>query len=91
MSESSAALASIAVEVDEGNVKKDMDVLDIQILLLSPTAYREYKNLGDLCIEEFDHEKVHYRNFSPEEQHEIIFKDITMERLPILQPWILQD
>ncbi|HUV15255.1 MAG TPA: type III restriction endonuclease subunit R, partial [Pelolinea sp.] len=72
-----AALAPIVVEVDNENVKKDIDVLDIHIPLLTPRVYREYKNLEDLSIEEFGHEKVHYRDFSPDEQREIVFKDIT--------------
>nr|MDA8403561.1 type III restriction endonuclease subunit R [Desulfobacteraceae bacterium] len=59
------------------NVKKDMDLLDIAIPVLTPRIYREYKSLKDLNIKEFGHQRVAYRQFSEEEQREIVFKDIT--------------
>lgn len=77
MSEQTSALAPIVIEVDEKNVKKDIDRLDIQIPLLTPRVYREYKNLDDLDLDKFTYNKVQYFEFSEEEQREIVFKDIT--------------
>jgi type III restriction enzyme len=63
--------------VDTENEKKNLDELDIEIPVLTPRVYREYKNLADLDITRFGHQTVMYRQFSDEEQREIVFKDIT--------------
>jgi type III restriction enzyme len=39
----------IIVEVDNENPTKDIDKLDIQIPVLTPRIYRNYKNLEDLA------------------------------------------
>jgi type III restriction enzyme len=44
---------------------------------MTPRVYREYKNLSDLDVSLFGNSKVAYRQFSEEEQREIVFKDIT--------------
>lgn len=67
----------LIVEVDNENTSKNMDKLDIEIPILTPRLYREFKNLENLNINAFDHKKVEYKHFSQEEQREIIFKDIT--------------
>lgn len=67
----------LVVEVDNQNVDKDIDALDIALPILSGRIYREYKNLADLDSSTFDHEKVEYKQFSEAEQREIIFRDIT--------------
>lgn len=67
----------LIVEVDEENEGKDIDSLDIEIPVLTPRVYREYKNLGDLNESGFEFQSVDYRQFSEEEQREIVFKDIT--------------
>jgi type III restriction enzyme len=67
----------LVVEVDKENVKKDIEALDIEIPVLTPRVYREYKNLSNLDITAFHHLRVAYRHFSEEEQREIVFKDIT--------------
>jgi len=77
MSASSAALAPIVIEVDNENINKDIDKLDISIPLLIPRVYREYKNLEDLNLQSFNYAKITYQNFSDEELREIVFKDIT--------------
>lgn len=66
----------LVVEVDRENLKKNMEELDIEIPVLSPRAYREYKNLADLEVGGMDFQVVEYREFSEEEQREIVFKDI---------------
>lgn len=69
--------APLVVEVDHENEKKDIDKLDIEIPVLTPRVYREYKNLAHLDFSAVAHQKVIYRHFSEEEQREIVFKDIT--------------
>lgn len=69
--------APMVVEVDHENEKKDIDKLDIEIPVLTPRVYREYKNLAHLDFSAVAHQKVMYRHFSEEEQREIVFKDIT--------------
>lgn len=77
MGAGTAAHAPIIIEVDNENVKKDVDKLDIEIPVLTPRIYREYKRLEDLAIDSFDNKKVEYKQFSEAEMREIIFKDIT--------------
>ena len=67
----------MVIEIDNENTKKDIDALDIEIPLLTPRVYREYKSLGELDITALGHKKVPYKQFSEEEQREIVFKDIT--------------
>ncbi|MCL1629504.1 DEAD/DEAH box helicase family protein [Roseibaca sp. V10] len=67
----------IVVEVDKEDPDKDLDSLDIEIPVLTPRIYREYKNLADLDVSSFSHQNVIYQSFSEEEQREIVFKDIT--------------
>lgn len=77
MGEGTKPKAPLVVEVDHENAKKDLAALDIEIPLLTPRVYREYKNLGDLDPAVFIFQRVFYRQFSAEEQREIVFKDIT--------------
>ena len=77
MGEGTNAIAPIVVEIDKENAKKDMDALDIEIPILTPRSYREYKNLSALNIELFVFQPVKYQQFSIEQQREIVFKDIT--------------
>ena len=67
----------LMVEVDEDNEKKDLESLDIELPRLTPRVYREYKNLSELDVSGMGHQKVLYRQFSEEEQREIVFKDVT--------------
>jgi len=68
---------SIVIEIEKDNPNKDLDALDIEIPVLTPRIYREYKNLADLDVSTFGHNTVTYQNFSEEEQRKIVFKDIT--------------
>jgi len=77
MGEGTGPKTPLIVEVDNENSKKDIDKLDIKIPVLSPRIYREYKNLAGLDISSFPHKKVPYRQFSDEDQREIVFRDIT--------------
>jgi len=77
MGEGTGPKTPLVVEIDNENVKKDIEELDIEIPVMTPRIYREYKNLSDLDVAAFGHAKVAYLQFSEEEQREIIFKDIT--------------
>jgi type III restriction enzyme len=67
----------LVVEIDKENEKKDIDALDIEIPVMSPRIYREYKNLKDLAVGTLANRKVPYKQFSQEQQREIVFKDVT--------------
>jgi len=77
MGEGTQAKTPTVIEVDHENVKKDIDKLDIEIPVLSPRIYREYKNLVSLDLEALEYQRVLYQEFSEEQQREIVFKDIT--------------
>lgn len=68
----------LIIEVDNDNTEKDIDKLDIEIPVLTPRTYREYKNLSELDVASLPHEKIEYKQFSEEEQRKIVFKDITL-------------
>jgi len=77
MGEGTEPKTPLVVEIDNENVKKDIEALDIEIPVLTPRVYREYKNLSELDVKAMEHQKVAYLEFSEEEQREIVFKDIT--------------
>ncbi len=77
MGEGSQPKTPLVVEIDKENEKKDLDALDIEIPVMTPRIYREYKNLADFNSETLGNGKVPYKAFSEEEQREIVFKDIT--------------
>lgn len=77
MGEGTQAKTPTVIEVDHENVKKDIDKLDIEIPVLSPRIYREYKNLASLDLGALEYQRVLYQEFSKEEQREIVFKEIT--------------
>ena len=65
------------MEIDKDNEKKDLVALDIEIPVLTPRIYREYKNLAGLEVGDLGNNKVNYQKFSEQQQREIVFKDIT--------------
>ena len=77
MGEGTQPNTPLVVEIDKENDKKDIGALDIEIPVLTPRAYREYKNLSNLNASALGHQRVAYLQFSEEEQREIVFKDIT--------------
>lgn len=77
MGEGTRPKTPLVVEIDQENDKKDLEVLDIEIPVLTPRIYREYKTLSDLDVGALAHQRVAYLRFSEEEQREIVFKDIT--------------
>ena len=76
MGEGTGPKAPIVVEIDRENLKKDIEKLDIEIPVLTPRIYREYKNLSELEVSSFDHKKLALKEFSEQEKREIIFRDI---------------
>ncbi len=81
MGEGTGPKTPLIVEVDNENTQKDIDALDIEIPVLTPRVYREYKNLADLKPGGFSLQPVAYQAFSEEEQREIVFKDVTTGEL----------
>ena len=77
MGEGTGPKTPLVIEVDKDNPSKDIDALDISIPKLTGRVYREYKNLSELDVTRFDFTPVTYREFSEEEQREIVFKDMT--------------
>lgn len=77
MGEGTKPKTPLVVEVDDDNEKKDIDVLDIEIPILTPRVYREYKHLDDLDAGAMKFQPVIYQIFTEEEQREIVFTDIT--------------
>ncbi|GMU25838.1 MAG: hypothetical protein AMXMBFR16_07430 [Candidatus Uhrbacteria bacterium] len=77
MGEGTGPKAPLVVEIDRENLKKDIEKLDIEIPVLTPRIYREYKNLSDLEVSGFDHKKLPIKEFTDEEKREIVFRDIT--------------
>jgi type III restriction enzyme len=69
--------APIIIEVDRENPRKDLDKLDIEIPVLTPRIYREYKNLEDLQPSRFGNQQILYQEYSETEKREIVFKDIS--------------
>jgi type III restriction enzyme len=76
MGEGTGPKTPLMVQVDEENEKKDLDELDIEIPVLTPRIYREYKSLADLDMHGMVLQHIEFRQFSEEEQREIVFKDI---------------
>ncbi len=76
MGEGTGPKTPLVVEVDKENQKKDIAALDIEIPVLTPRVYREYKSLGDLDVGKLGHQRLLYLQFSEEQQREIVFKDI---------------
>ncbi len=71
----------LVVEVDRENGKKDIEAMDIELPVLSPRIYREYKNLDALNPSALPHARVALKAFTPEEQRQIVFKDIDSEQI----------
>lgn len=71
----------IIVEIDNEDINKNLDRLDIEIPILTARTYREYQNLECLDVAGFGHKKVGYREFTEQEQKEIVFRDITTNEI----------
>lgn len=76
MGQGANPITPTVIEIDNQNVKKDIQKLDIELPILTPRIQREYKNLGDLDVSKFKHEKIKIKQFSEEEKKEIIFRTV---------------
>lgn len=81
MGKGTNAKTPMIVEIDNENPNKDLDKLDIEIPVLTPRIYREYKNLADLNISHFKFNSVPYKQFTEEEQREIVFKKMATDEV----------
>lgn len=77
MGEGAKAKTPIVIEIDEESVEKDLDILDIEIPVMTPRLHREYTNLADLDLDSIAFQSAVYQQFSEEEQREIVFKSVT--------------
>lgn len=75
------AKSPLIVEIDNENGSKDIKALEIEIPLLTPRIYREFKNLADLDASAMEYQRVPYQQFGEKEQREIVFKDITTKEV----------
>lgn len=67
----------IIIEIDKDNHKKDIDKLDLEIPVMTPRVYREYKSLEELGSSSFGNQRINFKQFTEEQMREIVFKDIT--------------
>jgi type III restriction enzyme len=64
------------IGIDEDDKTKDLEKLDIEIPVLTPRITREYKNLSELNLADFEFKPVKLKQYTDEEKKEIIFRDI---------------
>ncbi|MDR1871768.1 MAG: DEAD/DEAH box helicase family protein [Deltaproteobacteria bacterium] len=81
MGEGTEAKAPLLIEVDRNNPAKNLNELDIEIPILSPAIYREYKNLADLVVNALGSEKLEFKTYTEEGLKEIVFKDLTTDEI----------
>ncbi|AEG17860.1 DEAD/DEAH box helicase family protein [Methanobacterium paludis] len=74
-------LAPLVIQIDNDNLKKDINELDIQIPILTPRIYREYNNISDLNVSRFNTKKLKIKEFTEEQQREIVFRDILSNKI----------
>lgn len=67
------------ITVDDEDKTKDIEKLDIELPVLTPRIYREYKNISQLDLKKFEFRPVEIKQFSPEQQKEIVFRGIVDE------------
>ena len=79
MGERSGPKSPVVIEVDRDNKNKDIEGLSINLPLLAPRVQRDYKNLDELEITPLGNKRVSYREFSVDEQREIVFRDMNTD------------
>jgi len=81
MDRSGSPITPTVIEVDNQNVKKDIETLDIELPVLTPRIQREYKNLKLLDVDEFNNDKIKVKEYTEKEKKEIIFRDIVEKEI----------
>ncbi len=71
------ATTRLMIEVDKENYDKNMNALDIDIPILTRRMVRNYTSLEELDFSRLDFTPLKYRQFSEEEQREIVFRNLT--------------
>jgi len=79
MGEGTRPRSPVVVEVDKENKQKDIEKLDIALPVLAPRIQRDYKNLGRLDVADIGKPGLPLKDFSEEQQREIVFKDMNTE------------
>ncbi|MGH8012092.1 MAG: DEAD/DEAH box helicase family protein [Candidatus Binataceae bacterium] len=81
MGERTRPKSPLVVEVDRDNPNKDIERLDLEMPILTPRIYREFKNLNDLNVSVLPSPKLPLIQFTADQQREIIFKDIDQDSI----------
>lgn len=76
MDAASRAAAPLIVEIDEDKDEAELAALEFELPILTPRVYREYKSLNELIVSQIEHQSLIYKQFSEEEQREIVFRDV---------------
>jgi type III restriction enzyme len=76
MGERTLGAGPMVIEVDHDNKSKDLEKLDIELPRLTARIERQYKNLGALDLATFTNKRLPVKQFSEEQQREIIFNDL---------------
>jgi type III restriction enzyme len=76
MGERTPPKSPLVVEVDQRKTREEIERLDIELPVLAPRIYREFKNLDELDVAALPHKRVTLKQFSEQEQREIQFRDI---------------
>ena len=66
------------IEIDRD---KDQNNLDLEIPILSPSIIREKYNLNELNVDKFEFETIEVFEFTPEQQKNILFREIIDEKV----------
>jgi type III restriction enzyme len=76
MGKNEPSYTPVIVEPDRENIHKDLEKLDIELPRLNPRIYKEYKRLEEIQLDTLQFEPQEIKQFSKEEQREIVFADI---------------
>lgn len=76
MGEDKESYKPLVVEVDIRNPNKDINLLNIEIPLLSPKMYRRYDQLENMDVSKFENKRFSIIDFDKEQLKEIVFIDI---------------
>lgn len=81
MDSTTKAITPTVIEIDHDNPKKDIRKLDIELPVLTPRIQREYKDLASLNVAAFQHSKLKLKQFTEQEQREIVFRHVIQEKV----------
>ena len=76
MGERAGPVGPMVIEIDKENKSKDLKTLDIELPRLTARIERDYKNLTALDPSAFTNKRIAVKQFSQEQQREIVFTDL---------------